>query len=331
MKVEDLLNIFIFGVHVQFYTLSNIYTYMEYMRMTMNRRDFVLASAALGAGLSTSATFTKAAEVADDKKDVCLKLSSQISLIPGKSIGEKLDRMLGWGFEAVELHRDVLTKADEYASAVEKAGIPVSAICWGSMEGDMVSEDVSKRGPARELLKKVCTIAGQLKVTDGVIYVPAFNGQTKLTCPEIRKLLVETLPEIGEHALTAGSRIVMEPLNRKEAYFLRQVADGASIARDCKTDGICVMGDFYHMFYEETSDMGAFISGGNRLHHVHLASRSKSRTLPGIDGTSYVDGFKGLKMIGYQNYCSLECNVKGDAMIEIPKSVKYLQDQWAQS
>jgi sugar phosphate isomerase/epimerase len=299
--------------------------------MTMNRRDFVLTSAALGAGFSASATLTGSVEAADVKKDVRLKLSSQISRIPGKSIGEKLDRMLGWGFEAVELHGDVLTKADEYARALEKAGIPVSAICWGSMKGDMVSEDVSKREPARELLKKVCTIAGQLGVVGGVIYVPAFNGQTELTCQEIRKLLVETLPEIGEHALAAGSRVVMEPLNRKEAYFLRQVADGASIARDCKTDGICVMGDFYHMFYEETSDMGAFISGGDRLHHVHLASRSKSRTLPGVDGTSYVDGFKGLKMIGYQDYCSLECGVKGDAMVEIPKSVKYLKDQWAQA
>ena len=83
------------------------------------------------------------------------------------------------------------------------------------------------------------------------------------------------MPGIGEHALQAGTRLLFEPLNRREAYFLRQVADGASIARDCESEGICLMGDFYHMNIEETSDMGAFISAGDKLHHVHLASRTR--------------------------------------------------------
>ncbi len=302
--------------------------------MTMTRRDFVTTAATLGAaagaGLTTLSTGAGLAMAADAKKEVKLKLSSQIGVIPGKSTGEKLDRMLGWGFEAVELYGDVLQKGDEYAKEVEKAGIPVSAICFGSMKGDLVSDDPAKRPAAKELLKKACTVAGQLGA-NGVIYVPAFNKQTKLTCPEIRELLVETLPEIGEHALKAGTTVIMEPLNRREAYFLRQVADGASIARDCKSEGICVMGDFYHMFYEETSDMGAFISGGDRLRHVHLASRSKNRILPGQDKMSYVDGFRGLKMLGYQGYCSLECGCRGDRMVEIPKAAQYLRDQWAQA
>ena len=32
-----------------------------------------------------------------------------------------------------------------------------------------------------------------------------------------------------------------------------------------------MMGDFYHMTFEETSDMGAFISGGKYVQHVHFA------------------------------------------------------------
>ena len=123
--------------------------------------------------------------------------------------------------------------------------------------------------------------------------------------------------------------MLLEPLNRKEAFFLRQVADGASICSDCKSPGICMIGDFYHMFIEETSDLGAFISAGSLLHHVHLASRI--RVLPGQDERQFVDGFLGLKWIGYQDYCSFECGVKGNRDEEIPKSMAFLRDQWAKA
>lgn len=53
--------------------------------------------------------------------------------------------------------------------------------------------------------------------------------------------------------------------------------------------------------------------------------------LPGQDERKFVDGFKGLKWIGYQDYCSFECGVRGDAMVEIPKSMAFLREQWAKA
>jgi sugar phosphate isomerase/epimerase len=107
------------------------------------------------------------------------------------------------------------------------------------------------------------------------------------------------------------------------------LADGASICRDVDHPAICMMGDFYHMYIEETSDMGAFLSAGKHLHHVHLASRR--RVLPGQDERSFVNGFRGLKGIGYSDYCSLECGCDGDRMTEIPKCVEFLKKQWAEA
>jgi sugar phosphate isomerase/epimerase len=90
-----------------------------------------------------------------------------------------------------------------------------------------------------------------------------------------------------------------------------------------------MMGDFFHMCREETSDCGAFLSAGPYLHHVHLASRR--RNLPGQDDRSFVDGFRGLKMIGFQDFCSLECGVKGKADAEIPKAFRFLEQQWKEA
>ena len=89
------------------------------------------------------------------------------------------------------------------------------------------------------------------------------------------------------------------------------------------------MGDFYHMCKEEKDDDAAFVAGGKWLHHVHLACRA--RNLPGQDDRSFVAGFRGLKKIGYQDYCSLECGVKGKPEEEIPKSFRFLEAQWKEA
>lgn len=295
--------------------------------MNVNRRNFLAGSAAAAATLATASSIS-IVQAAKPKMDGALRLSSQLAVIPGKSVEEKIAKMDKWGFDAVELPGDIVGKEKMFKDAIKDTKLKFSAVCFGSMNGDLVSEDKAKRGPAAEKLKQVLTSAGELGTT-GVIYVPAFNGQTKLANQEIRAILLDILPAIGEHAVKVGSRLLLEPLNRKEAFFLRQVADGASICRDCNSPAICVMGDFYHMCIEETSDLGAFISAGPLLHHVHLASRI--RVLPGQDERQFVDGFLGLKWIGYQDYCSFECGVKGNRDEEIPKSMAFLRDQWGKA
>ena len=306
--------------------------------MSITRRRFLLAGAGAAAGAAVLPN-SAAAEERKAKPELtyaiaerpCLKLSSQLGVIPGKDLAEKLAAMEKWGFDAVELPGDAVGNEKKYEDAMKNTKLKISALCGadGCANGDLVSDVVAKRAPAFEAIKRALTSAGALGCT-GVIFVPAFNGQTKLGNQEIRKILLDKLPALGEHAQKAGTRLLMEPLNRKEAFFLRQVADAASIARDCHSPGIGVMGDFYHMFFEETSDLGAFISGGSYVHHVHLAS-SYDRVLPGQDERQFVDGFRGLKWIGYQDYCSFECGVRGNAQEEIPKSMAFLRDQWAKA
>lgn len=90
------------------------------------------------------------------------------------------------------------------------------------------------------------------------------------------------------------------------------------------------MGDFWHMTWEETSDMAAFLSAGKEyLQHVHIASR-KRRSMPGEDGDAdnYVEGFRGLKMIGYDKYVSFECGCQGDREVVVPAALKLMREQW---
>ncbi|MEN6449038.1 MAG: sugar phosphate isomerase/epimerase family protein [Thermoguttaceae bacterium] len=305
--------------------------------MNVTRRGFLAAGTAAAAGAALRSGRAVAEELSGEATPAGqtpnpppaqLKLSSQLGIIPGRDLAEKLANMERWGFDGVELGGDIVDHEKKFDEAIKNTRLKCSAICWGSHDGDLVSNVSEKRKAGIEALQQVLTSSAALHAT-GVIYVPAFNQDTKLTNQEIRKNLLDVMPAIGEHAVKVGSRVLLEPLNRKEAFFLRLVADAAAIAHDCQSQGICVMGDFFHMYIEETSDLGAFISGGPRLRHVHLASRT--RHLPGQDERQFVEGFRGLKMIGYQDYCSFECSVHGDPKVEIPKSMAFLRQQWAKA
>jgi hydroxypyruvate isomerase len=71
------------------------------------------------------------------------------------------------------------------------------------------------------------------------------------------------------------------------------------------------------------------MSGGDYLQHVHIASR-KRRSMPGEDGVAdnYIQGFRALKALNYQNYVSFECGCQGDRNIVVPAAVKLMREQW---
>jgi sugar phosphate isomerase/epimerase len=207
--------------------------------------------------------------------------------------------------------------------------IAVTAICAG-FEGFVLSTDATIRKQFHDTMLDIIIAAGQLGST-GVIFVPAFNQQVPVLphTMDTRNFLCEEIDKLGTIATQHGTTVIFEPLNRKETFYLRQVADAASICRDINNPGVRCMGDFWHMTWEETSDRAAFIAAADYLQHVHVASR-KRRSMPGEDGVAdnYVEGFKGLKQIGYDKYVSFECGCQGDRNVVVPAALQLLRKQW---
>lgn len=296
--------------------------------MSMDRRRFLAGAAVASLGAAARPLPTLAEERGRATKAE-LKISSQEGLIPGRSLEEKLDRMEQWGIVGLEVGGGGLPgRVDALQKALNGRKVKISAICAG-FRGALVSDDEAVRKEAVSSISEILVAAGALGST-GLIVVPAFNGQTRLGNQEARKVLLDLLPGLGEVAVKAGTRLLLEPLNRGEAFFLRQLADAAAICRDANHPGVCMMADFYHMGREETSHEGAILCAGQYLHHVHLAT-FPGRVLPGQEQYDYTDGFRGLKRIGYRDYCSFECGCRGDALQEIPKAVRFLREQWAQA
>jgi sugar phosphate isomerase/epimerase len=306
--------------------------------MELNRRNFLKISAsgaaiaALGSISAVSCT-AQTSKKEQTKNSTEMKISFQEGTAPGDSLNAKFDFMEKLGIAGFEPGGDGLAgRVNEIKGALKGRNIKVSAICAG-FKGFILSTDDAVRKTFFDTMYEIIAAAGELEST-GVIMVPAFNSQKPVMphTQETRDFLCEQLAILGSYAVEHGTTVILEPLNRGEAFYLRQVADAASICRDINNPGVRCMGDFWHMTREETSDAGAFISAGNYLQHVHIASR-KRRSMPGEDGDAdnYVEGFKALKTLNYGNYVSFECGCQGDRTIVLPESVKLLRAQWEEA
>lgn len=302
----------------------------------MDRRSFLGSAAAGIAGAAVLSTpaglLTSCATGTSRKSSPELKLSFQEGTASGESLNEKFDYMEKLGIVGFEPHgKQLLKRAEEFRQALSGRNIKVSAICAG-FDGFILAEDPAVKASFDSSMRELIAAAGEIGST-GVIMVPAFNGQ-KPCMPhtmETRDYLCEQLHELGEYALKHNTTVILEPLNRREAFYLRLVSDAAAICRDADSEGVRCMGDFWHM-QEETSDYAAFISAGKYLQHVHVASRGQRR-MPGEDGQldNYIDGMRALKELDYQNYISFECGTGADREIVVPAAVELLRSQWEQA
>ncbi len=301
--------------------------------MAMDRKDFFKTSFLGAATIAAASVGLTSCSPSSKKNDPGLKLSFQEGIAPGESLSEKLDFMENLGIVGFEPSgKTLVSRVDEIRDALKGRNIKVSAICAG-FKGFILAEDPAVKAEFDSTMREIVAAAGELGSV-GVIMVPAFNRQVpcKPHTQETRDYLCEQLHELGEYALSCGTTVILEPLNRKEAFYMRLVADAAAICRDSQSEGVKCMGDFWHM-QEETSDYGAFMSAGTKyLQHVHMASRGR-RLMPGEDGEKdvYFDGFRALKEMGYDKYVSFECGTKGERSKTVTSAVNLLREQWAKA
>lgn len=267
---------------------------------------------------------------ADQSAKARLRICSRMEVIPGKELEEKFAKMKAWGMEGAEVNVDLYGREEQIRRALANAGLTAAMTNFGRNPGNIISPDPQERQLGIDSMKRKLEAAGKVGCA-GMLYVPLFGSPKDGEMNQsIRARLVDVLHPLAEFALEHSTAIVFEPLCRMETSFLNRVSDAAAIARDVDSDGMKVMADFYHMSVEETDMMGAVISGGRYLTHVHLAGglSDPRRSIPGQNQSRFVEGFRGLKYIGYDRFCSFECGIRGDREIEIPKSIEFLKREW---
>jgi len=308
----------------------------------MKRREFFAAAATVGAVVAASPLSAHAQDAAfpgDQRAKAKLRFCCQPGLPPGENDEAKFKWMKDNGFDAVEIgDPGNMESAKNWKKKADDAGLVVASIYFGGAEIPLMSEDPAVRQKGLDESKAKMEIAAVMDCPV-LVYVPVRGSQPDAVknLPErvLWERVVGVLRELGPMATVLKTNVILEPLRRGEAWFMRQVSQAAKLCQEANVPGIAALGDTYHMYTEEANSMAAFIAGGDFIKHVHLGS-GQGRVLPtaqnhSAKGHTHTDAFRGLKYIGYTGVVSFECGVRGDRAVEILKCLDYLRQCWEEA
>ncbi len=259
-----------------------------------------------------------------------MRLSCQEHILPGDDVFEKWAFAASAGFDGIELRgtSDWNERLDDLRVARDR-GVVFSSVCLISDRfiGDF---DPDRRREAVEHMKHLLSGIAELGGTGAV--TPAAYGLASKRLPpfevprteeEDRRVLLDALEELGEHAESEGTLVLLEPLNRYEDHMLNRVEQAVGLCEAVGRDSVKVMGDLFHMNIEE-DDLGASIRRArNYLAHVHLAD--SNRLQPGAGHTDFARAFDALREVGFDGFMAMECGVRGDPEEALREAVRTLR------
>ncbi|GAA4016572.1 sugar phosphate isomerase/epimerase [Allokutzneria multivorans] len=245
-------------------------------------------------------------------------LSCQEQMLPGATLLAKWDFARRAGFEAIELRgKGDLAFRDRVPELrqAKAAGVVMPTVCveMSHFIGDF---DADRRRDA------ITNMASQLSVIaelEGVgAMTPASWGMFSYRLPpfvpprsaeEDRKVLLEALNELGEHAEREGVVLLLEPLNRYEDHMVNRLDHAIELIKATDCDGVRVGADTYHMNIEEAEPMNALREAAPWLGHVQISD--SNRLEPGAGHLDWKVLTATLAEIGYTGSLAVECRLSG--------------------
>jgi sugar phosphate isomerase/epimerase len=264
-----------------------------------------------------------------------MKLSCQEQLLPGASLEEKWEFATRAGFDGIELRArgggQFAARLPELRAAA-RAGVVMATVCpeTDHFIGDF---DAGRRRDAVAQLRSQLSVIAELGGA-GVL-TPASWGMFSLRLPPFtpprdprddRKVLLEALVELAEHAAAEGVWLALEPINRYEDYMVNRldqaVALGQEVERELGLDSVRVCADLFHMNIEEDDLVAAILAAGPRIAHVHVDDTN--RLQPGAGHMDFAAVFDALRAIGYDDWLTLECRLRGDPEQALAAATRFL-------
>jgi sugar phosphate isomerase/epimerase len=267
---------------------------------------------------------------------MAMKLGCQEQLLPGADLQAKFDVARRAGFDGIELRArgdGHFARRRPELRAAARAGVVMPTVCPDTDHfiGDF---DRRRRRDAVEQLRAQLSVIAELG-GEGVL-TPASWGMFSLRLPpftpprsliEDRKVLLEGLMELAEHAAREGVWLAVEPLNRYEDYMVNRLEQAVDLAeqvrRDAGRDSVKVCADLFHLNIEEDDPARAIVAAGPWITHVHVDD--SNRLQPGTGHLDFAGVFAALREIRYDGWLTLECRLRGDPTTALPATAAFLR------
>jgi sugar phosphate isomerase/epimerase len=261
-----------------------------------------------------------------------MKLACQEQLLPGDTLEQKWEFAVAAGYDAIELRGRGDLQFRERLSELRRAtanGVVMPTVCVdmlhfiGAFNAELRRDAIAQM---RSQLSVIADIGGRGAVT------PASYGMFSRRLPpfepprsetEDRVVLLDALRTLGEHAVSEGVELYLEPLNRYEDHMVNRLDQAVNLVNAAGVGGLRVAADTYHMNIEEDDPADSVRTAAAFIGHVQVSD--SNRFQPGAGHLDWKGVLGTLDDVGYDGYLAVECRLRGEAVEAVASIPPFLR------
>lgn len=230
-------------------------------------------------------------------------------------IEKTLDRLSKYGYDGVELigepaDYDVVS----LRGALAEGGLEVlniGAKCnWPTEERDLANPDPDVRERAVQYYRSCLDLAYAVGSPLCGLIPSAVGRLGPLTSyTQEWTWAVEAAKRVADYAEERGIIVVIEPINRYEAFLVNTAEQAIRFIRDVESVNLALMLDTFHMNIDEADVADAFRESSCLLRHVHFADSNREGL--GCGHIQFGEIVRALQDIEYNGAIVIEATAPG--------------------
>jgi hydroxypyruvate isomerase len=279
----------------------------------MDRRGFLGASVAAGAGLLASVSAARAQAPAEEvKKKFKLKYAPTFGAFEahaGKDLVAQLRFMADAGFSALldgGFLRRPQDQQDTLAKELDKLQMTLAGpYCSTTIGGQSLVAGTDQKEAYAKHYKDVCE---QLKRVNGQWFLVVPGGLVKgMSMEQMTANVIENLKAIMKEVEPTGRIMTLEPLNPRDhkGMFLTKISQAMEICKAVGSPSCKIVNDLYHQQITEGDLIPNIKNAWDYIAHYHLGD-TPGRKEPTTGEINYRSIFKFLHEKGYQGVLGME-------------------------
>ena len=255
-----------------------------------------------------------------------MKFSFLTSCAPGKDLAAQCAAIGQTGCDGIEtivFSQDSLSQwQKETRKGAGDQGLEISAVIIGGLALNQPGQG----GWIKEVIHAIAEIGAA-----GALITPEYRAQDPLPLlppypapPAAEQEQVDSaVAEIAEAARQYRVQLFCEPITPFQTRFWRDTDSVLSLCRHLNNPFVGLALDFWVMNLTEKNINDCIKQVGSYVKHVHLTDNN--RLLPGQGHIDFASGFKALKEIQYNAWCSFECAAEGNFIRDVKESLNWLK------
>ncbi|GAA4576201.1 sugar phosphate isomerase/epimerase [Micromonospora coerulea] len=262
---------------------------------------------------------------------MAIPLACQEQLLPGASLSRKFALATTLGYQAIELRGRGDLEFARRLPELRRAradGVVMPTVC---VEMDHFIGDFDP-GRSRDAVRNLRSQLSVIAELGGIGAVtPAAWGMFSRRLPPFepprspegdRRVLVDALGELGEHAGAEGVTLFLEPLNRYEDHMVNRLDEAVALCAAVGLPSVRVVADTFHMNIEEDDVPAALRAAAPYLGHVQVSD--SNRYQPGAGHLDWSVLLGTLGEIDYRGWLALECRLRGEPVVALREAATVL-------